>query len=163
MARKRKRPKPDDDDERAILGHVDRVGWAVVTIAEDDEGPGFAFTVGLYETYGHPEVILVGQKPQAQHSLLNGIGFQVKGGTRFDPERPANGVFEGYVAWFLSVAADRYHDYLGTANWFYRGTDYPALQCVWPDRFARFPWFPDAHPDFRAAQPLLGPVPDHDN
>ena len=48
-----------------------------------------------------------------------------------------------------------YHHFLGYANWFYQGEDYPALQCIWPDKNSRFPWDPEFKPDWLWAQPLL--------
>ena len=48
-----------------------------------------------------------------------------------------------------------YREYLGYARWFYRGDDFPALQCVWPDSGHRYPWHPDAGADFVRRQPVL--------
>jgi hypothetical protein len=33
-------------------------GWHVIKVLEDDEGPGFAFTIGLYQRFEHPELIV---------------------------------------------------------------------------------------------------------
>ena len=37
----------------------------------------------------------------------------------------------------------------------YKGQNYPALQCIWPDKSNRFPWEPDFNPNWLWAQPLL--------
>src|SRR5947209_249261 len=41
------------------------------------------------------------------------------------------------------------------ARWFYEGDDFPALQCVWPDKAHQYPWHPDASEPFRQRQPVL--------
>jgi hypothetical protein len=35
-------------------------GWHVIKVFEDDEGPSFAFTIGLYKRFGHPELVVFG-------------------------------------------------------------------------------------------------------
>ena len=38
-------------------------GWHVIKVLEDDEGPGFAFTIGLHQRFAHPELIVFGLPP----------------------------------------------------------------------------------------------------
>ncbi|WP_368051347.1 DUF4262 domain-containing protein [Micromonospora sp. C28SCA-DRY-2] len=44
----------DTDDrhptELTTIGHVQQHGWSVVTIPDDDKGPGWAYTIGLWHT-----------------------------------------------------------------------------------------------------------------
>ncbi|HEX4613052.1 MAG TPA: DUF4262 domain-containing protein [Urbifossiella sp.] len=155
----RNRPDPQDDSDRTIFGHVDRVGWAVILIPDGAEGPGFAFSLGLHETHGHPEVLLIGQKTDNMYGLVNHMGGRVRGGDRFDPGEPTEGVIERFPVWFVPVEQAHYRDYLGYANWYYGSTDYPVFQCVWPDGAGRFPWDAGVSPGLRTRQPVLGPAP----
>jgi hypothetical protein len=161
----RDRPEPQDETDRTIFGHLDRVGWAVICIPDDDEGPGFAYSLGLYETHGHPEVILIGMKTQTMYDLVNWIGKRVALGHRFEPGMPVEEVINKFAVWFLPVAGQHYREYLGYANWYYGSTTYPALQCVWPDMEGRLPWDEGVHPGIHEKQPLLGhpPPSDHRN
>lgn len=156
---RRDRPSPQNDGDRSTFANIDRVGWAVLCIPDDDEGPGFAYSLGLFETHGHPEVILVGLKTETMYGLVNHIGRRVKDGDRFEPGMPCEGVVDRFPVWFLPVARENYREYLGYAGWYYRGPDFPALQCVWPDKTGRFPWDAGVHPGMATRQPLLGPVP----
>ena len=49
-----------DDNDRKLLQDVAEVGWHVVLIAEEAGTPGWAFSVGLYHTFRHPEVVVFG-------------------------------------------------------------------------------------------------------
>lgn len=103
----------------------------------------------------HPEVILVGLPVRVMHQTINVVGEQVRSGQRFGHLDESGDVLKGYNVCFRTVERRHYREYLGYARWFYRGDDFPALQCVWPDSQHRYPW----HPEFNAAlaqrQPLL--------
>ena len=60
---------------------------------------------------------------------------------------------------FVTVDKACYQDYFGYASWFYKSWDFPALQIVWPDKKAPYPWDEGFNPDWKSAQPLL----DRDN
>ncbi|MDA5139879.1 DUF4262 domain-containing protein [Streptomyces sp. AD681] len=57
-----------------ITENAQRHGWHVVTVPEDDIGPGFAYTIGLAHTYGAPELAMLGLDIHAMHRMLNGVG-----------------------------------------------------------------------------------------
>ena len=149
-----------DPSDRWLLETAQQHGWGVIKVPEDDEGPGFAFSVGVFHTFNHPEVLMIGQKLEAMHQIINHVGERVRGGERFLAGQAYPDVLEGYECHVLEIAQSHFRDYLGTAIWFYERTEFPAVQLVWPDRLGRFPWDQDAHPDFLEAQPLLGPIPE---
>ena len=64
-------------------------------------------------------------------------------------------ILEGYDCAFRAVAKKQYKEYLGFARWYYKGNDFPVLQCVWPDKQHRFPWDDGFEERFRSRQPLL--------
>jgi hypothetical protein len=154
----------DGEEARDLktISDVEEYGWHVVIIPEDDEGPAFAFSVGLSKNFGHPEVILFGLGIEAMHGIINLIGEEVRQGRRFSESQAASGIIEGFDLNFRPVSHDHYSEYLGTASSYYKGTDYPALQCVWPDRQGRFPWDTGFPESLRALQPSLAPSPPSD-
>ncbi len=147
--------------DAALRDLVERHGWAVVKIAEDDRGPGFAYTVGLARNYGHPEVLMSGLDLDLLHDILNDIGAQVRDGARFAPGDRSDDVLEGYSVAFRAIAAEAIPTYLGAAQRFYGDTPFAALHCLWPDRDGRFPWDAGVTEWARRAQPALsdGPEP----
>jgi hypothetical protein len=157
MTRPRKRtwPKPADAGDEQLHRDVREHGWHVVLIEADAEGPGFAFSVGLYETFGHAEVILFGLNVGVMHRLINAIGEQIRAGERYEHLHEADEVLESHNVCFRTVERRHYREYLGYALWFYQGDSFPALQCFWPDVESRYPWHPECSRAIAALQPIL--------
>ena len=152
----RQLPVPEDDRDHKLLADIARVGWAVLAITEDDDGPGYAFSVGLFHTLGHPEIVLMGLRPETAQRLINLMGEAIRGGQRFEAGNRYEGLAEGFPLAFVAVGEQHYREYLGYARWFYHGSDFPVVQCVWPDKAGRFPWERDYDGRFLKVQPLLG-------
>ena len=130
-------------------------GWHVVKVLEDAEGPGFAFTIGLYRRFEHPELIVVGLPPDTMHRLLNVAGEAVRSGQVYVAGQAYDDLLEAYSCTFRPVPVRQYEPYLGYARWYYRGDDFPTLQLVWPDREHRYPWAAPPDAWIRGAQPVL--------
>ena len=60
-----------------------------------------------------------------------------------------------YDVRFLTVDKGWYKDYFGYGHWFNQTWNFPALQIVWPDKQALFPWEENFNPDWKSGQPLL--------
>jgi Domain of unknown function (DUF4262) len=155
---KRKLPTPEDDTDSKLLADIKRVGWVVIGIEADAEGPGFAFSVGLFHTLGHPEVLLMGLRVPIAHRLINDIGKAIRAGRRFEAGGRYDGIADGFPLAFVAVAERHYREYLGYARWFYRGSEFPVVQYIWPDKQGIFPWEPGHDARFLQVQPVLGPA-----
>jgi hypothetical protein len=149
-------PQPEDEHDRAILGHIAEHGWSVIGIEEEDGEPPYSFSVGLYHTLGVPELLIVGQKPENAQGLINNAGELMRAGRRFRTNRRTTGILEGYPAVFVAVDPRYYLGYLGCGRWLYRGDEFPILQLVWPDREGRFPWDEGYPAPLFARQRVLG-------
>lgn len=148
-------PEPTDDSERRTVADVQQHGWHVVKVMEDDEGPAFAYTVGLFHTFGHPELIVVGMPLEAGHAVLNIAGEAIRGGRRYTVDATSDEFIEDRACTFRRMPKAQYEAYLGWALWFYDGPSFPALQMVWADRDGRWPWDEAADADFREDQPVI--------
>src|SRR5689334_5438210 len=96
-------PEPEDDRDRAILAHIAEFGWSVMGIELDDEGPSYSFSLGLYHTFGHPELIIVGQKPLVAQGLINHASEMIRGERSFVDSERTDGLLEGYEAVLVGV------------------------------------------------------------
>jgi hypothetical protein len=143
-----------DDLEADILASIERVGWHVCVVSADDEGPGFAFSIGLFESFGHPELICFGPPPETLAALINAVGQAVRDGARFEDGSVSNDIIEGNGCAFRTMVKRAYRDFLGYALWFYDGDDFPVLQLVLPDRQGNFPWEQGASEGIRALPAL---------
>ena len=128
------------DADEALNALVAEHGWAVVTVPEDDEGPGFAYSIGLAERYGHPEVAVSGLPPDLLLRLVNDAAALVAGGAVLEDGARTDALLIGYACAVRAVAADSYGEFLGAAVRFYRGQPFDAVQVFWPDRDGRYPW-----------------------
>jgi len=142
---------------KRICDDVAKFGWHVVFVAPSsgEAGAEFAFTVGLFQTYQHPELIVFGLPLKVAHGVLGTCVQRIEEGLLFEDGQVRSDVLNRYNAAFLSVGQSFYSEYLGSAIGFYETTDFPVLQLVWPDRNNHFPWEPECEPEFVRSQPIL--------
>lgn len=145
----------EDYSNEDIQAIVDEHGWWVGLIPSENDLPGFAYTIGLYERFEHPELIVIGLAKDTMHHILNDCGARIRDGERFDAGASASGLIEGYDVRFRSVNdASSYLEYLGFGLRYY-DRKFPVLQCIWPDKSGRFPGEFAAAPILKKLQPLL--------
>ena len=142
---------PDD----AILADVKRYGWSCVAV--HDTSPPFAYTIGLVETYDHPELILFG-RPDDDYPILADLVTAVSEGTRIDP--PAEyALLDGFPVATRPVDASHHETYLGFAMGFIRRIgrigQLQAVQIFIPDMEGVFPFQPDCAQPVYESQPRL--------
>jgi len=144
-----------DDSDRKLLSDIDRVGWHVVMIPEEDGTPGWSFSVGLFKTFNHPEVVVFGLPLELSGEVINGIGADIQKGKVFESGQEYPEILEGVLCTFRPVVQRWYRPFLGYAGWYYRGPKFPVLQCIWPDKQQHYPWHPKFKKAWLGAQPLL--------
>lgn len=132
---------PEDSGDEKMLADIHEHGWHVVGIPDDEEGPGFVFTVGLYLRTLQPEILMMGAPLEPSHRVLNAIAEYLMAGGTIIPEQKYPDFVDGREVLFRPIHASHFYEYLGCANWFYKslGTPFPAYQCVWPDLQGHYP------------------------
>ena len=155
--------KATDKAEKKTLSDVRKYGLHVINVLEDENGPGFSYSIGLFENYGHPEIIIIGLRQDLAHTLLNNMAYDIKEGEAFNSGQYYDSVLDGYHCYFGKVSKSHYKDYVGWALWFYQGTDFPLVQCVYPTVSGKFPWDEDFPEDARWHCQLLTRVPNKKN
>jgi hypothetical protein len=141
-----------------VLADIKSYGWHVtkVFVSGVETGPEWAFSIGLFHSHCHPEVIIFGLKLDVCMALVNEIGGQIKAGKKYDVEEEYGDILsDPYKYAFRFVQPKHCHDYLGYARWFYENDPFPVLQCFWPDKAGKFPRDEGCIPFVRDAQPLL--------
>lgn len=142
--------------QRQLLAEVTESGLHVVHHAGDDELPAYATTVGLWENFGQPEVVVFGLPPEVGEELLQAIADQNDEGVTFLPGSRHQGLLEGYPVRFLVLGAAARERLCAVARWAYGGEEFPAVQLVWPDPQGRWPWDPATREGYRKGQPVFG-------
>jgi hypothetical protein len=112
----------------------------------------FAYTVGVWHTFGQPELVMFGLTGADMQTWLNTC-VEVGRDKGWPPaDKPFDGVLDGFETQLRDVHPSWYRALFGTALGFYRGVAVPFRQLVWPDRHGRWPWDETATPSSRARQ-----------
>jgi hypothetical protein len=149
-------PKPDGAPDEAIFRNVRNHGCHIVGIP--DANPPFAFSIGLFLNFGHPELMIFGQRPENAQALINLVRDRVAEGHKFVEGNICGDLLENdYKLGFWQVPFKAYPEYLGTAVWFYAKSRlaFPCLQIIWQDVNRHFPWEAECRADVKEDQPLL--------
>ncbi len=142
------------NDEQTI-SDIDEFGLSVIIIEATDYLPSFAYSIGLWQRFKHPEIICFGLRTQTLHTIINDVADLVKNGQVIQAGKTYGNIFENSKSEFLNVDKRNLGDYFGTAIDYYNSKDFQALQLVWTDRNDKFPWETDFEEDFIYKQPLL--------
>ena len=146
----------EDASENKVIDDIAEYGWHCVSIAAEGALPGFAFTVGNFQTYKHPEFIIFGLRSEVAHKVLGLAVSGLNSGAIFDLSVPTDELLNGYPCVFVRVPESEYHEHVGFCRWYYEGNAFPLYQIVWPSKEGDYPWHAEARDAFRALQPVLG-------
>ena len=144
-----------DRNERRILDDIRECGWHVIAVPEDDAGPGFTYSIGLHQTFRHPEIIIFGLEPLVGFEAINLFGQMIRQGEKLSHGHQIQDNVSRNQRRFLRVPRCCYREYLGFALWYYQGAEFPVLQCLWPDREGRYPYEVGCEDYARDPQPLI--------
>ena len=146
----------DQQITQHILDEIEDKGFTIPYIESDGYNPRFGYSIGLYKTFNHPELILIGLDVESTSAIINNIQSEIEKGTKFIEGVDYHGFLVDLPIQFVEVRKENYKDYLGYAGW-YNGNsiNFPALQVVWPDRDGNYPWETNFNEKFRFKQPLL--------
>jgi hypothetical protein len=152
--------KPESEADETIFHNVRKHGCHIVSIPRDEQGPGpgYAFSIGLFANYSHPELVIFGLRSDISAKIINDVRDYAAAGHKFvDGDISDDILKDGYKVCFWDVPLEAYDNYLGTAIWFYANSPrpFPCLQIIWQDRHGRFPWETGCIPEVKADQPLL--------
>jgi hypothetical protein len=123
-------------------------------IDADHANLGWAFTVGLQDVFGKPELIIVGLNKETAQWLLNDAAKRMLEGDDLTQGRHKE-LLEGVDVIFRPVDRKWLRQVMGWATWYNDGDHFPVLQAIFPDKQNRFPGEDDF--DTKYTQPLLQP------
>jgi hypothetical protein len=146
-----------DEGELKLSADVEKYGWHVVIVGDDDEGPGFAYSVGMTSTLDHPEIIVFGLPGELMQWMINEIGQRIRNGAPPPVGERVQGLLDEADCILHPVSEAGRAEFFGYACWYYDGADeFEALQCFWPGKIdGLFPWEPGVHESVKQQQPDL--------
>jgi Domain of unknown function (DUF4262) len=92
-----------------------RWGWFVTKVGAGEFNPAFAYSIGLYEHFGHPEIILFGLDLEIMHRLINDAAKQIQHGHRYRENHKYGDLLNGYDCEFRALTSDHYDELLNYA------------------------------------------------
>lgn len=154
-------PEPRNGSERKLLEDVASHGCHILHVAaRADEAwePPFSYSVGLWRSYNHPEIVVFGLSFENARVLINNVAELARSGEGAVDGTVRDDVWDPglYDVGFAAVEREHYSEQFGFASWFYEGWDFPVLQMVVPAPTGELPGeagYPDGHAKL---QPLLG-------
>lgn len=141
-----------------MVKFVRRSGVGFNNVFADDSASGWAYTVGLWHTFRHPEVVIFGLDDDLRHSCLTEISEQIRNGLAAADGQSRQGMLEGvsvliktmHPSWRIPLFGTR-----GSVHSFYKDTPLPPfLQMVWPDIKGKLPWEDGVDPEMEGEQPF---------
>ena len=142
-------------DLNSTKNHIEKYGLSVIRVESTEYLPSFAYSIGLKETYSHPEIICFGLSTQLMHVIINDIAEIIRTEGAIDPHKEYENIFKNSRAKFLKIDERNIGDYFGGALRYYNTNELDALQLIWTDRNNKFPWEPQFEKEFKFRQPLL--------
>ncbi|MBC7864095.1 MAG: DUF4262 domain-containing protein [Bacteroidia bacterium] len=145
----------DCRDAEHTSANIEKHGLSVIIIEATDYLPAFAYSIGLWKTYNHPEIIVFGLTTKTLHTLVNDAAELIKAGNTIETYRDYDEFFEKGNVQFIPVHESNKSDYFGAGINFYNSEEFAAMQFVWTDRNNKFPWEDNYEKEFKYRQPLL--------
>jgi hypothetical protein len=123
-----------------IIADIKKYGWHTIHVLEDEIGGKYSYTIGLSESFDHPEIVISGLNPDTCSMIFEGIVETIKENFRYEINKRYNDILEGYDCIFKSIDINKYDNLFGRSQVYYGEKDYKVLQLFYPDENGNFPW-----------------------
>lgn len=147
-------PESTNDVERRVVDDIAKLGWHGVSRFPGEAQIDHYYTVGLQQTYGHPEVLIVGLAGDVAHGMGHSAVEAIENGAALSDGQRSDAILEGYDVVYAAIDQTTADRWLPLATWYYEKRPWTALQLIWPDRAGRFP-DQDGYDAERSPQELL--------
>lgn len=142
--------------EQMILDNICRYGWHSNSVGTALDASIFAYTVGFFHSYRHPELLVFGLTPESAHGLFTAAARMIARGRALDTSTPTEELLVARACIPVDVPRRFYAEFATSARWYYNGNRFPMYQVVWPSDDGLYPWNPKAPDAFVREQPVLG-------
>ena len=143
-----------DAFDQKVIDSIEEFGCHVTQVF-DPEGkePDFSYSIGLFKNYNAPEILIIGLKFDLCQDLINNICEDYKEGKYLKVDDFNSDILDNFDCFVVEVDKKYYNEYFGQSIWYYKNTDFPVLQIVYPTTSGVFPW--DKKFPKRLKQPIL--------
>lgn len=131
----------DPEADARALANIEQYGLHILSVTGDDDHVPFTYSIGIEQTLGMPELIMIGLQPNVAASAINECYRQMKEGGAIAPGwRVANLLGGGFECQIGEVSPEQAAQYMIWAKWLYKDKPFRAWQIIWPSTAGFFPW-----------------------
>jgi hypothetical protein len=145
-----------------IAADVRTMGWSVVGVLGDRNEPPWAYTIGLWQSYQMPELVVCGIDLEDACKWLNDLASRMRDGESLYADTPTYGICGPPQRLLLRQVHDDWMSDLLAQIPLYYGDRVPVEQVVWSDHDGRFPGQSGFERRLRNKQPMLW-LPKHEH
>lgn len=123
-----------------IEKHIQEYGWHYIFVFDPDGiRTEFAYTIGLEESFNHPEIAIFGLRNETAHAILTNIVDDIRAGSTMKLNTNLKNVIGGNLeVMFKPLKESVYVEYFGRAVDYY-GKRFRVQVMLWPDKFNVLP------------------------
>ena len=142
-----------EDYHLKVDENVAKFGFHITFVMEDENGPSFCYSTGLYKSYQIPEVFLSGLPQSLSFSLVADYAKKYKENI-LEVNKKINSFSEDFdfPVYFIEVEEEKLKDYDYASQHFYGNENYKCVQLIYPDTTGKFP----NEPGYLYNQEILG-------
>ena len=142
---------------------IETNGWALEPVAADAStvppSPGYAYSIGMPDAVGFPDVAVFGLTPVASNGLVTLVADACRGGTEIPLGIELVGFLDNDLRCvFAPIEPDVWPVWFSTAVAWYSGALTAFVQLLYPDRNGFLPYETGFDQRLRHAQPVVGTV-----
>jgi hypothetical protein len=142
---------------------IETNGWALEPVTPradtDPPTPAYAYTIGVSELVGFPEIAVFGLTPVASNGLITLVVDALRGGTEIPLGIELIGLLDNDLrCMFAQVDTEAAAGTFATLDAWYRGQPYAVAQLLYPDRNGFMPYELGYDQRMKFAQPVIGQV-----
>ncbi|MFA6152221.1 MAG: DUF4262 domain-containing protein [Chitinophagaceae bacterium] len=142
-------------DHKKLNADIEKFGWTIIALEATEYLPSYAYTIGLWKNYRHPEIIVFGLPVGMLHTVLNEAGAMIKSSQKLESGKLYNDFFENGNTCFIPVDERNFRDYINYATELNGALAFPAFELIWTDKNLKFPWEDNFDTELKFKQPLL--------
>lgn len=121
----------------------------------DGTCPDWAFSIGLYENFEQPEVLVFGLAPHLMRAVIADAAALARNEEAITADDQPRAFRHRLTCRPRALHKKWYEAALGWGSWYYGTDDFPVVQLIWADGEGDFPFDENFHPDRYHEQPLL--------
>lgn len=122
--------------DRIKLDMIEKYGFCFNPVIADNTT--FVYTAGLFKTFGHPEIYVMGYHAQDAYNLIGMVYERIKAGDRFADAMVIDDLFEDHLFAIRPMLQSSTEEHSGLGQRLVG--EFPAVQLFFSDDNSLFPW-----------------------